>query len=270
MESIRAIDALENITDIVERALMADVINNPYTTAYRSARVLGNHGVFQAIPLLRELAQSSDYMLAGEAIVALAKLGDSAYREQIEKTILDTDNPRLKIMCVEAIGIYALPDSLPLLLDILRGADPPPYLRDEVALAMASILDTQSKYYPILVRLLSNGSLPLTLAMDEVESVYEYYMSVHGRKRGKKDSALASHAKNLHSVAAEYIRDSNGSSLSRWILELPDEIIHAAVQIILSETVLDDDFSKQNSLKLLIVHWAAHELRLWVNKLKGE
>ena len=270
MESIRAIDALETLNADVERALMDDVINNPYTTAYRSAMVLGNHGVFASIALLRELALSSDYMLAGEAIVSLAKLGDSTFMQQLEGIIMDTKNPRLKIKCVEAFGIYGLPDSLPLLLDILRGADPPPYLRDEVVLSMASVLDTQSEFYPLLIRFLADESLALTLALDEVESAYEYYVLVHGRKRRKKDDSLAAHAKKLHSAVVDYIRNSSGSGLCRWIVELPENLVHASVQVILSETVLDEDFVKQGRLQLLIVHWAARELRLWTNKLKGE
>jgi len=143
MESIRAIDALEFLNEDAEQALMYDIVHNPYTTAYISARTLGNHGVFRSIALLRELALSGDYMLAGEAIIALAKLGDNAFRPQIEEIIIETKNPRLKIMGVDAFGIYGSPNSLTILLDILRGADPPPYLRDEVVLAMANILDTQ-------------------------------------------------------------------------------------------------------------------------------
>ena len=273
MESIRAIDALDTLTEEGERALMDDLINNPYTTAYISARTLGSHGVFSAIPLLRELAVSKDYMLAGETVIALAKLGDNAFRPQIEQIIVKTKNPRLKLMGVEAFGIYGSPDSLSILLDIIRVPNPPPYLRDTVVLAMASILDIQNKFYPLLVRLLSDESLASTLALDEAESAYEYYVSVHGRKRGKKDSRLAvlSHqAKLLQPGVSEFVFNSSGSQLSRWILELPDELVHAVVQMVLSEAVLDDEFKDYRRLRLLIVHWASHELRLWTNKLKAE
>ncbi|MCL2880786.1 MAG: MFS transporter, partial [Treponema sp.] len=112
MQSIRALDALETLTGEAEKALMDDIINNPYTTAYMSARALGNHGVFAANAILRELASSNDYMLAGEAIIALAKLNDNAFRPEIEQIIAKTNNPRLKLMGVEAIGIYGCPDSL--------------------------------------------------------------------------------------------------------------------------------------------------------------
>jgi hypothetical protein len=256
-----------------ERALMDDIINNPYTTAYNSARILGNHGVFSAIPLLRELASSKDYMLAGEAIIALAKLGDHAFRPHIERIIGKTKNPRLKIMGVEAFGIYGSPNSLTILLDILRGSHPPPYLRDEVVLAMASILDIQNQFYPLLVRFIADESLASTLALDEAESAYEYYVSVHGRKRLKGESNLAvlsRQAKALPPAVNAFIKDLKGAALSRWILEIPEELVHTIVQVVLSEAVLDDELIGYRRLRLLLVHWVSHELRIWTNKVRQE
>jgi len=211
-------------------------------------------------------------MLSGEAIIALAKLGDNAFRPQIEQIIVETQNPRLKIMGVEAFGIYGSPNSLTVLLDILRGANPPPYLRDEVVLAMANILDTQNQFYPLLIRFLADESQASTLALDEAESAYENYVSVHGRKRSKdpRIMALSRQAKAFQPAVSAYVRNSSGADLSRWILELPDDLVHTIVQMVLSEAVLDDELINHRRLRLLIVHWAAHELRLWTNKLKKE
>ena len=272
MESIRAIDALDFLNEDAERALMDDIVHNPYTTAYISARTLGNHGVFRSIALLRELALSGDYMLAGEAIIALAKLGDNAFLPQIEQIIAETHNPRLKIMGVDAFGIYGSPNSLTVLLDILRGANPPPYLRDEVVLAMANILDTQNQFYSLLVRFMADESQVSTLALDEAEAAYELFMSVHGRKRSKDPRmvALSQQAKALHTAASDFVRNSDGVALSRWILVLPDDLVHSIAQTVLSEAVLDDELINHRRLRLLIVHWAAHELRIWTNKLKKE
>ena len=273
MESIRAIDALPSLDEDAERALIDDIINNPFTTAYRSARTLGNHGIFQAIPLLRELAVSSDYMLAGEAMIALAKLMDIAFKPQLEQIIMETQNPRLRIAGVEAIGIYGFTNSLPILLDLLRVPDPPPYLRDEVVMAMASILNIDNKYYSLLIRFLANESLAFTLAMDEAESTYEHYVSVHGRKRSKKDPGLTSlqnHAKALQSAVSEYMQNSKGEQLYRWIMGLPDDLVNGAAQIILAEVTIDQSFMDLPRLKLLIVQWSAHQLRLWTNNLKKE
>jgi len=273
MESIRAIDALSALDEDAERALMDDIINNPFTTAYRSARTLGNHGVFQAIPLLRELAVSSDYMLAGEAMIALAKLMDIAFRPQLEQIIMETQNPRLEIAGVEAIGIFGFTESLPILLDLLRVPDPPPYLRDEVVMAMASILNIENKYYSLLIRFLANESLAATLAMDEAESAYEYYVSVHGRKHNKKDPGLASlqnQAKAFQGAVSEYMQGSKGEQLYRWIMALPDDLINGAAQMILAEVTMDENFIELRRLKLLVVQWSAHQLRLWTNNLKKE
>ncbi|GHV92011.1 MFS transporter [Spirochaetia bacterium] len=277
LESLRAMETLKTLNEDAEKALMTDLVNNPFTTAYISARILGNHGVFSATPLLRELAASRDYMLAGEAMIALARLGDEAFRPQIEQIILKTKNPRLKIMGVEAFGIYASPNSLSVLLDILRSANPPPYLRDEVILAMAAILDTQNLFYPVLVRFLeadqkSAEPLAATLAMDEAEAAFEYYKSNLGSRRLNKKipelALIAGHAKNIQAAAAAYVRDKNGAPLSRWILEIPEDLSHSIGQMVLAEAALDDELIGLNRLQLLIVHWAAHELRLWVNRLK--
>jgi MFS family permease len=272
LESLRAMEALETLNENAERALMDDLVNNPYTTAYISARILGNHGCFAAIPLLRELAVSHDYMLAGESIIALARLGDEAFRPQIEKIILKTKNPRLRIMGVEAFGIYGSPNSISALMDILKISDPPPYLRDEVTLAMAAILDVQNQFYPILVRFRENQSLAPALAMDEAEAAGELYSAVFGRGRGRrKDPGFAfftKQAKALPGAVSALVHENQGAPLSQWILEIPDGLAHDIVQIVLSEALLDDELAAFTRLKLLIVHWAAHELRLWIKKMK--
>jgi HEAT repeat protein len=272
LESLRAMEALKTLNEDAEKALMDDLVNNPYTTAYISARILGNHGCFSATPLLRELAASHDYMLAGEAMIALARLGDEAFRPHIEKLILKTKNPRLRIMGVQAFGIYGSPNSVSVLVDILKISDPPPYLRDEVILAMAAILDVQNQFYPILVRFLADHSLASTLAMDEAEAAYEFSVSGPGRARGnKKDPDFVffiKQSKALQGAVAAFVREKNGAALSRWILELPDSLAHDIVQIVLAEAVLDDELCALDRLRLLIVHWAAHELRIWTKKFK--
>jgi hypothetical protein len=271
LESLRAMETLETLSSDAEKALIDDILNNPYTTAYISARILGNHKCFAAIPILRELASSQDYMLAGEAIIALAKLGDETFRPHIERIITETKNPRLKIMGVEAFGIYRSPNSLSVLLDILRAADPPPYLRDEVVLAMAGILDVQNQFYPLLVRFLEDPSLISTLAEDEAEAAAEYFNTLHSGWFSRKKSLLTHsgrQAKALPPAVHRYIKDRQGALLARWILELPEDQCPTILRIVLSEAVLDDELASYDRLRLLIVHWTASKLRHWINQLK--
>jgi hypothetical protein len=269
MESIRAMESLKTLGEDAEKALIEDLAHNPYTTAYISARILGNHGVFGAIPILRELAESEDYMLAGEAMLALARLRDDAFLPSIEEIIMRTQNPRLKIMGVEAFGIYGSLNAIGVLLDILKSADPPPYLRDEVVLALASILDIQNLFYPILVRFLEDQSLAATLAMDEAEAAFEFYRSSLGHRRDHKNPQLAriaNQARNVQAVIGAFVRDGDGRALSRWILEIPGKYSDPAAQSILAEAVLEGELCGLPRLRLLISFWAAHSLRQWVKK----
>ncbi|MCL2761943.1 MAG: MFS transporter [Treponema sp.] len=275
-ESIRALERLDALSTDAETALTNDIINNPFTTAYISARILGKHGCTAAIPLLRELIASTDYMLAGESMIALAKLQDKEFRPQIEQIILDTQNPRLKIMGSEALGIYGAPDSLHTLLEILRRhsgagadgtADPQPYLRDEVVLAMSAIIGTQSLFYPVLVRFTADPSLAPALAMDQAESAFEYCNTSIGSKKTRAKDQLAhlkKQAETIQAAVSSLVHDKDGAPLSRWIQELPAE----TAQTVFSETLLHTETTSHTHLYLLIVHWAAQQLRRWTKKLK--
>jgi hypothetical protein len=269
LESLRALENLKILGEDAENALMADLADNPYTTAYISARILGNHGVFSAVPMLRELAESKDYMLAGEALLALARLKDDAFLPNIEEIILKTENPRLKIMGVEAFGIYCSVNTIGTLLDILRSADPPPYLRDEVVLALASVLDIQNLFYPVLIRFLEDQSLAADLVLDQAEEAFEFYKSTMGRHRDRSNPGfkkLAGSAGNIQAAAGALVRNRDGKPLSRWIMEIPGKYCNPAVQVILAETVLETELNGLPRIQLLIVFWAAHALRHWIKK----
>jgi len=272
LEAVRALEKLPSLSENAQKALIRDIINNPFTTAYISARILGNHGSTAAVPLLRELALSDDYMLAGEAIIALAKMKDTTFRQEIEKIILNTQNPRLKIIGAEALGIYHNAESIPVLLDILRKDDPPPHLSDEIVLAIAAILDTQKKFYKILLRYAADNSLAATLAADEIEYTLEFINTNIGKKKSLKEkiSAIESHSGNFQNAVNAYIKERNGVNFSRWINELPDEYSKSGsvIKSVLSEAVVDNDLIMYDCLCLLIVHWAAHELRIWAVMLK--
>jgi len=276
-ESIRALDKLESLSEDAEAALVNDIVNNPFTTAYISARILGNHGCVSAIPILRELAYSHDYMLAGEAMIALARLRDLAFRPHIENIILNTQNPRLRIMGVEALGIYALPDSLNTFINIIRSTDPPPFLLNEVILEMSAILGTQNQFYRILTRFIAEPSLAPALALDEAEAAVAYYKSNIGwRKGGKRKTELPlldRQAGSIHEAVSALENNGDGKPLSLWIQALPDfafsdEPAFKTAQALFPEILVDDNMASHKCLRLLIVHWAAYQIRVWTRRLK--
>ena len=272
IESIRALEKLHYLSLTAEKALLDDIVNNPFTTAYISARILGNHNCTAARYKLRELAFSGDYMLAGESIIALAKMNDRIFLPEIEKLILDTENPRLKIMGAEALGIYHNVKSIPVLLDILREKEPPPYLRDEVILAISAIIDTQKKFYKIMTRYASDNSLAVTLAMDEVEAAVEFINKALKKKKESKEKKEmeAVYIKTFYNAVSAYIKDKNGEEFSRWILEFPNEFKNDIdfIKKVLADAVLDKTLSAYDCLRLLIIHGAAQELQIKAAMIK--
>ena len=277
MEALGALERLERLDEAAEKALLNDIVNNPFTTAYISARILGNHGYTPAISILRELIHSTDYMLAGEAMIALARLRDSAFRPQLEEIIVSTKNPRLKIMGVESLGIYRSAGSLDALIGLLKDADPPPYLRDGVVLAMAEIAGIQNQFNRTLVRFLAEPALAPTLALDAAETAGEFFAaSFSGIKAGKNKTRLAPiarHAESIHAAVSSLVHGNDPGPLSRWIQEIPDAAFSdnpsfKATQNIFSQALLDAEAISHKHLQLFIVHWAAHQIRVWVKKLK--
>jgi MFS family permease len=270
LEALRTINSLAILDSDSEKALMNDIISNPYTTAYYSARILGDHGSLSSIPLLRESASSRDYMLAGESFIALAKLGDHEFRPCVENIILSSENPRLKIMGVEALGIYGSRNSISILLDMFRRTNPPPYLRDEIVLAIAAVLGTQKEFYPILDRFLKDESQCPTLAMDEVVSAIEYTGTIiRPEMKNKKPETILFRRQSgvFQQAVSDYLAGKDGSLLCRWILELPDNLTDTMTKVIFSESVIDSELSAYSRLRLLIVHWTTQELKQWAGAL---
>ena len=284
-EAFDAMDAQQYLNDEAKKALMDDITGNPYTTAYQSARILGNHTCTEAAGLLRQAAHSDDYMLAGEAMIALAKLHDLEYRAEIERIIAQTSNPRLLIMGVEAFGIYKSVDSLPALFNILKTTRPPPYLRDEVVLAMAGILDIYNLFHKLLVRYIAAPSMMGALALDEVESACEYCRGALSH-RGKSKEARDEKSAILNAAAAfqdavkaltgggagtapENAGNGDPAPLARWLLTLPAaQDDNQTKALILSEALLEDDIRPFQRVQLLVVQWAARRLRMWTDTVR--
>jgi len=271
-ESIRALEKMDYIGENAELALIEDIKNNPYTTAYISARLLGKHKCLAAVPKLRELAFSGDYMLAGESVIALAKMNDAKFRPNIEELILSSDNPRLRIMGSEALGIFHDPESVPVLLNILRDKNQPPYLRDEVILSVAAIIDNKKKFYNILAKYLKDNSLAVTLAFDEVESTHEFIKNALNKKKASNEtiSLISAYAGKLNHAVTGYANEKKGDKLSQWITDIPREYSKASgnLRSIICRSVIDDELNDIDCLRLLFIHWAAQELKIIAAKIK--
>ena len=213
-------------------------------------------------------------MLAGEALIALARLKDIIYRPAAERLITETDNPRLKIMGAAALGIFASPNSVSVLLGLLEEKDPPPYLREEITLALAQILGIKDEFYPLLVRLREDSTLAATLANDEAESAIEHFLAINGslkriNRRAAADPVLALQARAADTImgaVSQCMLLNDGTPLARWLENLPDPVVDPILRIVFSQTVLNEDLSSLDRLRLLICQWACHLLRTWADE----
>lgn len=164
-----ALDALSEVpaNEEIVRALVAEVEHQPYTTAHKAAELIGRKRIKEGVEVLRRGLTSPDIFLRGKCMMALAQLGDRASRPPIEEIFTATDNPRLLIHGAVALELFADPDCLGILLAALERA-PTRYVRDEVILSAAGILEMADAFYPLYQGFLRGQQRGLAMAADFV------------------------------------------------------------------------------------------------------
>ncbi len=149
------------------QALISEVKNHAFTTAYIAADILGVKEIKQGTIVLRKQLRSRDYFLGGKCMVALAKLDDRESIPRIEKIVAKTSNSRLIIHGASAMEIYRSISSIPLLLTKLEKKTSP-FLRDEIILSIAGILSMAEWFYPIYTSFLEKSSEGIPLLIDSI------------------------------------------------------------------------------------------------------
>jgi predicted MFS family arabinose efflux permease len=167
--TIRA-EALQALADVplnesAVQALVSDVKNHAFTTAYLAAEIMGSRGLREGIPVLRNGLDSQDFFLQGKAMVALARLGDRESYGKIRTKLRETSNPRVIIHGATALELARDVEAVPLLLEKI-GMKMQPYVRDELILALAGILDFGEWFYPLYVSFLESAASGIAMLGD--------------------------------------------------------------------------------------------------------
>ena len=160
----RVLLALESLPadERVGEALIAEVENHAFTTAHMAARIIGRKSIREGIPILRKSLGSDDYLLQGETILALARLGDAESIRMIESILLTTQIPRVLIFSASALELFKDVRSVEILLKALNKENPPTYVRDEIILSIAGILGMHGWFYGMYTTFLENGPSGVT------------------------------------------------------------------------------------------------------------
>ena len=146
------------INERVENALITEVKNHSFTTAYIAARIIGKKNIRKAIPALRQSLSTTDYQLQSAGILALGRLQDKESIPRIEKVLLKTKNPMVIIHGAAALELLGSVESLPVLFMVLKQKPTSSFLRDEVILSISEILGLGKWFYPFFTAFLEKAT----------------------------------------------------------------------------------------------------------------
>lgn len=238
VEALRALENLDRLSEKAIAAIVDEMGRNPYTTAYVAARILGKRGGAIAVPALRAALGADDYMLKGAAVSALAALGDEASLPAIEALVSSASNPRLTIAAASAIEQFGKVSSVPSLVAALRHESPPPYVFDEIVLALAGILGGLRGFYSLYSDYSQDQAAGMAALADTIEG----------------DGASAFGAK-----AAVFVSDgSGGESIARTIAE--GERFDPGVATILAEAALDEHLAAHRGFRFFLAACAVEAI----------
>lgn len=173
MGALAGMESLPYLNKSVEEVLMHETETGLFTTAAKSARILGLFKVKNAAALLKKQLNSPDYLLCAEAMTALARINETDAQTAISRTLTATDNPHILLKGIRAMELYANPSSVFMLLDVLRAHHEKSEVRHEVMLALASVMGIGKRFYPAYCQYAENpeeASVILTDLFDEISS----------------------------------------------------------------------------------------------------
>ena len=124
--------------DPLKQALIDEVRDHHYTTAWVAAEILGNQIITESVEVLREAIRTEDFMLCGKAMVSLAKLEDTESIPAIVSIFKHSENPRTVIHACRAFSLFGDPALISPLLERLEPRIAP-FVRDEIILAVSEL-----------------------------------------------------------------------------------------------------------------------------------
>ncbi len=165
-ETLEALSSLP-YTREVEESLIEHLAVGRHTTASMAARLLGLRGSGAAIPALEGVLTSDDRVLAGRALVALARLASTTVDGEVRRILTFepgvSTNPSDLFTAVlhaaVALQIAGSRDHLPVLWSALARDDLPGYVLDELVFAASRILEMYDWLYPLYASFVRNDAV---------------------------------------------------------------------------------------------------------------
>ena len=240
VEALLAIERLNRLSPKALRLLGAEMDRTHYSTAYLCARIIGKFHWKEALPSLKAAINTDDYMLQGAAMTALARLDDESSIPDIENLAEATRNPRALMSASSALEAFGKVSSVPVLVGILKRTNPPPFVYDEIVLAIAGILGGLGGFY----RLYSSWTKDPQGAMDDLFDIMP-----PGTHEGAGISDFRQALTNF------VLEGKDGVAVARGIAERT--ALEPGISIVLSEAALDAELANHGGFRFFLAACAA-------------
>ncbi len=240
-EAIAGMESLPKLNAQTIDILINELDKGLFTTAYRAARILGNFKVKQAVPNLLKCIHSEDYILAGESMVALARIGDEGAQTKISNVLETTKNTHISLWGVRAMEMYANATSIPILQNVLRLNHESNAIENEVMLAFASIMGIDKIFFPAFSQYVDNSE-----AAEEI--LQTLFDEITSKKKLKGQSMPPLILAFLHD-------DMNRDEFSQSIATYAKKSTGMVVKMLLS-SLIDTDLPKLESFRFFICFWS--------------
>lgn len=241
-EALQSVASLEKLSGKIRDALLVELETGEYSTAALSARLLGTFGVHQAIAPLRSAVSSADYRLAGEAMLALARIGDERSQFLVGDALSSTGNPFVLVRGVQAMEVYGTSSSIPILLDLLRNEALPAHVADETILALSALMGVPRRFYYAYESYVRDRKRAASILHDTLDEFFS---------RKKCEDPL------LRAIIGDFIRDPQADErFTRWVLE-GRKGRTGVNSALLMGVALDAGLKSQESFRFFLCFWAA-------------
>ena len=241
-EALQSVASLDRLSGKMREALLSELETGAYSTAALAARLLGQFGVSQAIPRLHETIASSDYRLAGESMLALARLRDPRGQFLISDILVSSSNPFILVRGVQAMEEYGTASSVPILLDLLRNEKLPPHIADEAILSLSDLMGIPKKFYYSFEAYAHDRRRAAHILHDTLDEIF-------ARRKAQDDA--------LRQAVADFIRDpATDNQFVSWVLAVGKG--HTGVySALLISVALDSGLNRLESFRFFLCFWAA-------------
>lgn len=239
--AMESLNSLEKLSAKNKETLLEELNKGEFTTAAIAAKTLAHFNVYQAVEPLRKAIESKDYLLAGEAMVALAHLKDEASQFKISQILSETKNPKILLSGIKAMETYRSVNSIPFIIDLLRREGLPSLVEDEAYLSLASMMNVQGGFYFAYDRFKNEARDTGAIFTDMLDEAFA--------KRKKSDL-------EFKKIILTFINEaSNDTEFIKWFLDLAEKFLGVNSALLLS-VIMDVDMVTNKSFRFFLCYWA--------------